>query len=754
MDQIKNGVLGSRKPILDATAKVTGQFKYVDDMKLPRMLYGKILHSTVPHARIISIDTAEAEAMPGVEAVVTYKDSPDVRFNANGEDIDVLPSELVFDPIVRYIGDKVAAVAAETPQIAAAALKTIKVEYEELPYVLDPEEALKEDAYPIHEGGNALWQVDKVTGDLEAGFAEADYVFEGKYEVPAIHHGQIEPHVSISYYDCDGKLTVYTPTQDVFGQRNNLSRIFGLPFNKIRVINPGIGGAFGSKIDLLTEPVGALLSMKTGRPVKITYDRREDITSGVTRHAETMYIKTGVKKDGTITACEYTAYVAAGSNSGATMSAVWAPGGKFFKMFNVPNLRFHALPAYTNTLNGTAMRGFGSPQLFYTMNAHFNEIADKLGMDLAELEYNNMYEPNIVDGLGDPIGNMRGKDCITIGRERFGYEEALKEQEASRKENSRYRIGVGFAAAPHGCSMFGVMPDTAGVMIKMNEDGSLTMFTGVSDMGNGSNTTQLLTVSETLGIPTSHIAVVRTDTETTLYDVGIYASRGTYVGSGAALKAAKAARECILREGTDLLGVPADDLELRDNGVYCISDPSRSVTMRQVAENAHAKERDIAVAETFGTTAAPISAGAHFVKVQVDTETGEVTPLKYTAIHDVGTPLNYMNLEGQTHGGIQMGLGYALSEGIIFNERGEVTNKLLRQHKMFNATQMPRDIYVEFLDSYEESGPYGAKSIGECATVPSAPAVANAVSNALGIHFTKLPIRSEDILAKLEEKNA
>lgn len=749
MEQIKNGVLGSRKPILDAAAKVTGQFKYVDDMKVPQMLYGKILHSTVPHARIISIDTSEAENMPGVEAVVTYKDSPDVRFNANGEDIDVLPSELVLDQVVRYVGDKVAAVAAETPQIAAAALKTIKVEYEELPFVLDPEEALKEGAYPIHEGGNALWPVDKSCGDPEKGFAEADFIVEGRYTVPAIHHGQIEPHVSICSYDCDGKLTVWTPTQDVFGQRNNLSRIFGLPYSKIRVINPGIGGAFGSKIDLLTEPVGCLLSMKTGRPVKITYDRREDITSGVTRHAETMYIKSGVKKDGTITACEYTAYVAAGSNSGATMSAVWAPSGKFFTLFKIPNMRFRAFSAYTNTLNGTAMRGFGSPQLFYTMNAHFNEIADKLGMDLTELEYKNMNEPNIIDGLGDAIGNMRGKDCVALGKERFGYEEALKEQEESKQANGRYRIGVGFAAAPHGCSMFGVLPDTAGVMIKMNEDGSITMFTGVSDMGNGSNTTQMLTISETLGIPTSHIAIVRTDTETTMYDVGIYASRGTYVGSGAALKAAKAARELILREACELLELPKEDLELRDNGVYSESDPEKHVSMREVAAHAHEKERDIAVAETYGTKAAPISAGAHFVKVQVDTETGEVTPLKYCAIHDVGTPLNFMNLEGQTHGGIQMGLGYALSEGLKLNERGEVTNKLLRQQNMFKADQMPRDIHVEFLDSYEESGPYGAKSIGECATVPSAPAVANAVSNALGIHFHSLPISKEKILEAL-----
>ncbi len=750
MERFKNGVLGKEMPVIDARLKVTGQLRYVGDYKLPGMLYGKVLFSPYAHAKITAIDTTEAEMLPGVRAVVCYRDAPETRYNGNGEDSAVLPSERVFDDVVRYVGDKVAAVAADTEAIAKEALRRIHVEYEELPAYFDPEQAAAPGAYPIHPHGNILEEVNLSAGDLEQGFAQADLILEDRYEVPAVHHAPMEPHVSIADFDASGKLTVYTPSQDVFGQRMNLSKIFGLPLSKIRVLSPAMGGGFGGKIDLVTEPVAALLAMKAHRPVKITYTRSEDIQSGTTRHAETIFIKTGLKRTGEITACDYKVYLSAGAQSGATMSVAWAAGGKFFKLFKTPNLRYHAIPVYTNRANAGAMRGFGSPQLFYAINAQMNQAAQRLHMDVCDLYLKNLHDPNTKDQNGQDLGNFRGKDCVRRGAALFGWKKALHEQQASREAGGRYRIGVGMAAAPHASSLYGIMPDTCGVMLKMNEDGSLTMFTGVSDMGNGSNTTQMMLVSETLGIPMEHIACVKTDTETTLFDVGAYASRGTYVGGGAAVQAAKKMRRKILREASELLGEKGARLELVHNSVAVKGDSARFVTMAQVAQHAHEKERDLAVAEIFGTKAVPISAGAHFAKVQVDTETGAVKVLAYTAVHDVGRPLNPMSLEGQVHGGIQMGLGYALSEGIVLDEKGRVQGRRLRDCHLFTAVDMP-PLQVEFLQSYERTGPYGAKSVGECATVPSAAAVANAVSNAVGIPFHKLPIRKEAILCSLKK---
>ncbi len=754
MDTIKNGIVGTPTPVRDALRKVTGEMRYVDDMKLQGMVYGKVLHSPYAHARITSIDVSEAEAYPGVVAVVTYKDAPQNRYNSNGENADIFHTELIFDQELRYVGDKVAAVAAETPKIAEEALKLIKVEYEELPFYLDPEEAAKEGAYPIHPDGNHLWQVEETIGDMEKGFAEADYIVEGRYTVPAIHHGYMEPHVSIAEVDLGGKVTVYTPTQDPIGKRKNMCTALGLPMNKVRVISPVIGGAFGGKVDLVTELVGVMLSMKCHRPVKITYSRREDIEAAGTRHAETIYVKTGVKKDGTITACDLETYLSAGAHGTASMSALWAPKGKFFKMYKTPNMHFNGHPVFTNRTNGTAMRGFGSPQVFFAMLANFNEVANKVGMSCAELEYKNMFEPNIIDGLGQEIGNMRGKDCIDRAKELFGYDEALKEAEESWKEQGRYLIGVGMAAAPHGCSMFGVMADTQGAMLKMNEDGTVTFFSAHNDMGNGTHTGQTMVISEVLGIPLDHIAFVTPDTEITLYDVGSYASRGAYVGGGVALSIARRAEKLVKQEASEILEIPAEDIELRDNCAFSISDPEKSCTMQQIAQHAHDNERDIALAEIYGTKAAPISAGVHMCKVRVDTESGEVEVLAYTAVHDVGQAINPMSVQGQMHGGIQMGLGYGLSEGTVLKENGEVKGKRIQDCHLFDATQMPDNEHLktEFLESYEPTGPFGAKSISECATVPSGPCAANAVSNALHHQFRDLPVNKEKILAYLKEK--
>mgnify|MGYP005931286027 CR=1 FL=1 len=748
----KNGVIGTDMPVRDAALKVTGQFKYVGDMTLPHMLHAKVLFSPVAHARIKSIDTSQAEQLEGVRAVVCWKNAPDALFNSCGEEIDGEKTERVFDSTVRYVGDKVAAVAAETAKIAEQALKLIRVEYEELPYYLEPEDALKEGAYPIHKDSNVIEEVVQEAGDVEKGMAEADYIYEDDFETPAIHHGAIETHTSLAVYESSGKLTVYTPSQDVFGHRTNLSRIFGLPMSRIRVVNPGIGGGFGGKIDMVTEPVTALLAMKTGRPVRLVYTRREDIPSSRNRHSMKLHLKTGMKKDGTIVAQEMDVIVNAGAYAGGTMSIVWAMSGKYFKNHKTPNLRFHAVPVYTNTPVAGAMRGFGSPQEFFAQQCQLNRIAKDLGMDIIQLQLKNLVEPDGFDQRdGLPHGNPRPIDCVLKGMELSGYEEAVREQEDAA--DSRYRIGVGMAVAAHGNGVFGVRPDTTGVIIKMNEDGTAVMFTGVSDMGNGSVTTQTQVVSEILGIPMSHIECVQADTDATLWDMGNYSSRGTYVSCNAAVKAAGKIRQELLKEAAQLLEEEQQNLELKDNGVCVRNNPEKKASLEEVITHARkVNQRDICCADTFASYALAMSYGAHFVKVSVDTRTGGVKVLEYTAVHDVGKALNPMSVEGQIEGAVQMGLGYALSEGIIIDSGGKVKNTTFKQYHIMNAGEMP-PIKVGLVEETEPTGPYGAKSIGECSVVPSAGAIANAVANAIGCEVHRLPLKPDTVLELLAREN-
>lgn len=749
-EKIVNGTVGARLPIRDAVVKATGQLKYVADRKLPRMLHAKVLFSPVAHARIKSIDISKAEALPGVRAVICYKNSPDTPFNCCGENIDETKNERIFDEIVRYVGDKVAAVAADTLQIAEQAVKLIEVEYEELPFYIDPEEAMKEDAYPIHEGGNIAEVVNMSQGDVDAGMKEADLVFEDRYSLPAVHHAAIETHAALADFDASGKLTVWSPTQDAFAIRVNLSRLFGLKMSKVRVIADPIGGGFGGKIDMIVEHVAALLAIKTGRPVRLVYTRREDIPSSHSRHQMIFYIKTGINRDGKIVAQDFNAVVNAGAYAGGTSAVAWAMGGRPFRVLDAPNIRFKATEVYTNCTCGAAMRGFGSPQVFFAQQRQLNRIAKELGMDMTEILLKNLKGELGRDLRNNtPLGNTYPKACVEKGAEIFDWKKGLAEQEESRKAGGRYRVGVGMAVANHGNGVFGVHPDTTGIILRMNEDGTLVLSSGCCDMGNGSVSLQGQLVSEILGVDPADITYIQGDTDATLWDLGNYSSRGTYVSGSAAVKAANALKKMLLEEAADLLPENPARIVFHDGKAWSLNYPDRSATMEELAHHAHHKsQRDLVVAETFASQAIASSYGAHFVKAQVDTETGDVKILDYVAVHDVGKALNPMNVEGQIEGAIQMGLGYALCEGIERDEKGKVKNSSFRQYHIFTAPEMP-PIRVAVIDKPEETGPFGAKSIGECSVVPAPAAIVNAVSNALELDFHSVPLKPAVIKAAL-----
>ncbi|MDN5362489.1 MAG: hypothetical protein PWP70_1536 [Moorella sp. (in: firmicutes)] len=741
--------VGKPTPLKDAAAKATGRLTYVGDMELPHMLHGKILFSPVPHARIKSIDTSAAEALPGVRAVATYLNSPRVAYNSalrySGHNIP--RNEYIFDEKVRFIGDRVAAVAADDEETAARALKLIKVEYEELPAVFDPEEALKPGAPEIHPGGNLAATVKAEAGDVAGAMATADLVFTDRITTPRVTHAAIELHACLAEYS-NGKLTVWSANQNIFATRLILAEVLGLPLNKVRVIKPPVGGAFGGKLEAVLEPVAALLALKTGRPVRLELTRREVMVSTRTRYAAVFYLKTGLKRDGTIVAQEIKAVMDKGAYATSALNVTSAMNDKAFKLYRIPNLRITALPVYTNNPIGGAMRGYGSPQLMAAREMHLDHIARALGRDPVDFRRQNLVRPGDINPrFNKTLGNCRPLDCLEEGAARFGWEEKRRRP----KDTGRYRRGIGVASGNHGTGVFGVHVDLTTVALKMNEDGSCTLFTGNQDLGQGSSTALSLIAAEVLGLELDQVEVVEADTELTSWDVGTYASRVTWVGGNAAKKAAEKVREQLLEEAARLLAEPAGELELGGGYVYVRKNPVKRVSLGEIviAAQQGPDQREIKAYESYHSVFGPGSYAADFAEVEVDTETGAVRVLNFVAAHDVGRAINPLQVAGQIEGGIQMGLGYGLSEELqIDPATGRVLNPSLKKYHLFKAADMPH-IDVILVEKGEEHGPFGAKSIGEAATVAVAPAVVNAVADALGLEFNDLPVTPEKILTAL-----
>ena len=751
-----NGIVGVPHPIDDAALKATGQLRYVDDITMPGMLHAKVLFSPHPHAKITRLDASKALALPGVRGVVSYLNTPDVCFNSSGETLNFFKTERVFDSVVRYVGDRVAAVAADTPEIAAKALRLIEVDYEPLPANFDPEKGAQDDAYVILDRGglqkgNIMETVCQQCGDVDKAMEEAPHVFTDTFTVPPIHHGAIEPHGCIADYDARGKLTVYTPSQDSFAVRANLSRIFSLPMSKVRVSVPAVGGAFGGKVDMIVEPVAAALAIQCGRPVKLIYNRKEDIASSRTRHAMKITMRTAFNDEGEILAEDMKVYCNAGAYASGTSNIVWAMCGKFFKVHRCTNMRFTGYPVITNTTLGGPMRGFGSPQCFFAQQRQLNRIANFLGMDMLELQRKNLTLPDGVDyRFNQPHGNARPLDCLNRAAELINYEACVQEQKATASD--RFRIGVGIGVGAHGNGMFGIRADDiTGIVLKMNDDGSCVLYTGSHEMGNASITTQKQMVAETLGVSMDMVSAVSADTELAPFQLADYSSRGTFVSGRAALLAAEAMRDKLALYAAKLLDANAEDFTFA-NG-YATTADGKQATLEQIVMYARCTcSTELIVERTTAANAAVISYGAHIVKVKVDTETGNVELLDYAAVHDLGYAINPLSVRGQIEGAVQMGAGYALSEGVQIDENGKVKNTTLRTYRMFRATDMPRSLHVDWIQEGEEAGPFGAKSIGECSVVPSVAAISNAVSNAIGVECNHLPLDPKRITALLASK--
>ena len=747
-------VVGQSIPIHDVREKVTGRLRYVGDMSLPRMLHAKLVLSQVAHGRIVAIDATQAEALPGVVAVFTCANAPQTRYNSHKwlEGLEVVKDESLFTDHPRFHGDRIAAVVAETKAIAEQAAGLIRVTCEDLPAIIDPDEAAVPGAQPIHDEGNLLYEKRIASGDAPARLAAAYLVVEDRIETPKIHHAAMETHGCLADIDPSGVVTIYTPCQVIFQVQLIVAEALGLPLDKVRVIKTTLGGSFGGKGQPILEPVAAFLCQALRRPVKLILDRTESILSTRTRTRTIARVRTGVDRDGRILGREIDMLVDTGAYCTNGEALAMAMGKKAFRLYRIPDQTYTARVVYTNTPIGGACRGYGSPQLCAATEINLDHVARDLGMDPLAFRLQNLIHPYDRDPTGGPeLGNARIIDCVEKGRELFRWEE---KRQAARPPG-RFARGVGMACCTHGNGYFGAYPDFITVTIRMDANGTAILKGAFHDLGCGTVTTMMQIAAEVLDLSPDRVHVPEADTDICAFDsAGTQASRVTFVCGGAVKAAAELLRTQLLEKAAKLLQCGPEEVRTEQGTVFCVSRPGLRHSYSDVVGFTQRQlKSDLSLSHTHQSPGNPASYGAHFAEVEVDTITGHVKVLDYVAVHDIGQAINRGFVEGQIHGSVQMGLGMALSEEIAFDAKGRITTAQLSRYTVFNAPEMP-PIRIALIEEGEAAGPFGAKSIGEIATVPVAPAVINAINDALGTRISIMPALPERIIAALKGQEA
>ncbi|MDY6877324.1 MAG: molybdopterin cofactor-binding domain-containing protein [Chloroflexota bacterium] len=762
-------VVGKPEPKVDGVKLATGRPVFTDDIKLEGMLYGALLTSPHAHARIKEIDASRARALPGVHAVLTHKDIPRVKYASGGQSYPQPPpfDQVVLDDKVRHVGDRVAIVAAETPELAARALRMIDVEYELLPYVLDPEEAMQDGAPVIHDEPdsesiydaqhNIVHHIHAEIGDADAQWARADHVFEGEYRTAQQQQAHIEPHVCITYWDEDGRLVVRTSTQVPFHIRRMLSPLIGLPAKQIRVVKPRIGGGFGNKQEMILEDLCAHLTIATGRPVRMEYTRQQEFTSSRSRHPQIMRYKVGLTDEMEVVATELYLIgdTCAYGTHGLTVQMVG--GQKGLTLYNAPYSKFTCDVVYTNKPTPGAFRGYGAMQCFFGIETLMSEIADQMGWDVVELKRKNWIkqgEELLVakalgegrEGFAQVIRSSGLEQCVQVGLEAMDwYNKRARNQAFSEKPgfSNHIRRGIGMAVMLHGSGIAGL--DMASATIKMNDDGSFNLLIGATDLGTGSDTILAQMAAEVLGVPVDDMIVYSSDTDFTPFDKGAYASSTTYISGGAVQKAALKVAVQIKEHAALMLGLEsAEGLELRDRRVFTPN--SGSLTLAQVAlSSLHQQDQHQIIASASHLSyECPPPFGAQFVELIVDTETGQVTVERVLMVVDPGRVINPLTASGQVEGALQQVLGFAHCEEMVYDERGRLVNPRFGPYHVYKANEMPQ-LEVIFVQTEEPTGPFGAKSISEIPMDGIAPAMADAIHNATGVWIRELPFTPERV---------
>jgi CO/xanthine dehydrogenase Mo-binding subunit len=756
--------VGKRIPKTDAEEKVTGKAIYIHDLKVPGMLYGKILYSPHPHAKILNIDTSQAQKILGVKAILTGYNTPPIKFGFYKDNVPLKADK------VRSFRDEVAAVAATDPEIAEEALDLIKVNYEILPPVFDPEEAMKEGAPLIHEehaGGkekkptnvlNLPWRL--ISGDVDEARKNSAYVAEDRFKVTWVTHCCMGTSGCLAQFDLKNNLTIYSITQiPSLAQRDFTDALsaMGLQGKKARVIKTMIGGGFGSKLDTYAfEYIAILLAYKTHKPVKIIFSREEEFFATSPRQPAIIDIAQGCAKDGKLTFRDIRMILDNGAYTswGATTPSVMMM--PISSLYKVPNVRYVAKCVYTNNTYSQAMRGYGNPQATFAIDSQIDILAERAGIDPLDFRLRNANTPGEITPQNFKINTCGLNECIDAVAQKLDWR-----QNRGRKDGR----GIGMASMIHvggGARVY--KSDGCGTIIKIDDFGTVNVITGATDMGQGADTVIAQIVAEELGVRMDDVLVIHTDTDVCPWDVGAHASRTTFVAGNSALGAAKKVKQLLLEVAGQSMGESPEDLDIRDRTVFSKKDPEKKSPIGKILRAAHyTTGGKMVMAEYFydpanenldrefkGNLSLTYSYGTHGVEVEVDKETGQVKILKYIAAHDVGRAINPMLLEGQVYGGATMGIGYALTERLIM-QNGKVMNPNFLDYKMLTAKDVP-NIEPIVIETNDQFGPFGAKGIGEPGLVPTAPAIANAIYDAIGVRIKELPITPEKVLAALKEK--
>ena len=757
-------VIGTSVERVDGPEMLTGQALYGPDMKLPNMLWGKILRSPIPHGKVLRVDVEKAKKHPGVKAVICARDVPARRYGYAIED------EYIFaiDKVV-YVGQPVAAVAAVDEETAEEALSLIDVDYDELPAVFDAEEAIRDGAPVVHEvdkynarsvylaswhpvpGTNIIHQASNQRGDVEAALKKADLVFEDTFRASQIHHSYMEPHATLVAV-LGGTITVWTCSQEVFELRTVMAGLFGVPESKMRVICTKVGGGFGGKIEPRLEPITIALAMKSGKPVKIVMTRTDEFTAAAGSTPALVKLKTGVMKDGTLVARDISFLW----NTGAHAEGL-APSNRAMKdgigPYRIPDIRVTSTLVYTNRIRGTQLRGLGVPEGAWAIESQMDMIAERLGMDSLELRLKNILREGDINAIGDAVQSIGLRECLEKVAAEIGW--------GNPKPS---KVGRGLAVIAKSPTTHSSI---SGAHVQFNEDGSAQVLVGASEIGQGMCVVLSQIAAEALGIPVGSVGITCADTGATPYDRGTFSSRVTFYTGMAVKKAAEDAKKQLLEMASKMAEIPESDLAVENQCVVSMKQPQFSLPYRKVLEQAHNREKPILGRGWYGGKgdypSLPHKAqgkeyvpgwkyAAQAVEVEIDEETGMIKAKRIASAHDVGRALNPMSVRGQITGGVVMGLGYALHERLQF-EDGRVINPSFMDYKLPSAEQIPEIVSIPVEVPLPE-GPYGAKGIGELAVVGIAPAIGNAIYDALKVRIKELPLFPERVLAAIESGGA
>jgi 4-hydroxybenzoyl-CoA reductase subunit alpha len=747
-------VIGKKVHRVDGTEKITGTAKYTFDMVLPNMLYGKILRSPYPHAKILNIDTSKAEKLTGVKKVITGQDTLGRKQGIWRRFTELCDEEILCRDKVRYIGDPVAAVAAIDEEIAEEALDLIEVEYEPLPAVFDPLEAIAEDAPQIHDNVELNMNVTRHIewGDVDEAFKQCDYIREDQFKCSSQAHMCMETHGAVASFGYDGKLTVWTSTQSSYYIQGLLAGVLDLREGDVRVIKPHTGGGFGSKFELdSAQFCSSLLSMKLCQPVKIILSREEEFTATKRRTPMYYYTKLGAKKDGTLLAKEVRVITEGGAYTGMGATALYLTG--FFSSFpyKYPNYRYDGYRVYTNTAPSSAMRGFGAPQATFVGESQLDMLAEEIGIDPIEIRRKNGMTPNY-----EVPGQANIQSC--------GLHECLDKIEEHVKKRGKLPPNHGIGIAAYGFMSGGIFNwfDTpyafSAAVVRINIDGTVDLFTGACEIGQGSDTTLSMICAEEMGVHLEDVRIYAADTGICPVDLGAWGSRETLMnGNAVKMAAADAKRQLLEFAAAKLSPNIVYDLDIKDRWVHLVDRPERGLSYYDVVKEAiRGKSGEVIIGRGHytphrkGMISPAYSFGVQAVEVKVDTETGKVKLVDVTTAHESGTVINPVGIEGQLEGAIMMAGGYGICEDQPMDE-GKILNPSIADYKLIRPLDMPKTNILP-VDTYEPEGPFGAKEAGEGLTNPTAGAIGNAVYKAVGVRITDLPITPEKVFKALKEK--